>query len=435
MADARRALAFALFEAAVAAASAAHCVPDNLPPAPAKGRLILFGAGKGGAEMVRVAIRHYLATDPDLRSRLGGVAVTRYGYGAATDPLACREAGHPLPDQAGVNASGEMLALARSATEDDLVVVLLSGGASANLTFPAPGLTLADKQAVSRALLRSGAEINEVNTVRRHLSQIKGGKLAAAAFPARVVTLAISDVPGDAPAAIGSGPTVPDPSTLADALAVVERHKLVLPDAVMVALRDPANETLKPGDPVFANTSYKIIATARDSLAAAAKQAASAGYEPIMLGDRVTGEARELGAAHGRMARELAAAGRRAAIISGGECTVTVVGNGKGGPNQEYALGLAVAIEGDRRIVGIAADTDGTDGGAGLASDPAGAYVDATSAARAREAGRDPAAHLANNDSTAVFDAIGDLVNPGPTRTNVSDFRAVLVDPSLGDRG
>jgi glycerate 2-kinase len=430
MADARRALAFALYDAAVAAASPANCVPANLPPAPATGRLILLGAGKGGAEMVRVAIRHYLAADPDLRPRLGGVAVTRYGYGSETDPLACREAGHPLPDQASVAASGEMLALAKAATADDLVVVLLSGGASANLTFPAPGLTLADKQAVSRALLRSGADINEINTVRRHLSQIKGGKLAAAAFPARIVTLAISDVPGDAPAAIGSGPTVPDPSTLADALAVVERYRLALPEPVMAALRDPANETLKPGDPVFAGSTYRIIATARDSLAAAARQAADAGYEPIVLGDRVTGEARELGAAHAAMARELAAAGRRAAIISGGECTVTVVGNGKGGPNQEYALGLAVAIEGDRRLVGIAGDTDGTDGGAGLATDPAGAFVDSTSAARARAAGRDPAKHLANNDSTDLFDAIGDLVNPGPTRTNVSDFRAVLVDPA-----
>ncbi|MGV8839308.1 MAG: glycerate kinase type-2 family protein [Bauldia sp.] len=431
MADARRALAFSLYDAAVAAASAASCVPQNLPPAPPSGRLILFGAGKGGADMVRVAIRHYLAGDPDLRPRLGGVAVTRYGYGCETDPLACREAGHPLPDAASVSASGEMLTLAKAATKDDLVVVLLSGGASANLTYPAPGLTLADKQAVSRALLRSGADINEINTVRRHLSQIKGGKLAAAVFPAKLVTLAISDVPGDAPAAIGSGPTVGDPTTLADARAVVEKYRLALPEPVMAALRDPANETLKPGDPVFAGSTYRIIATARDSLAAAAKRVAEAGYEPIMLGDRVTGEARELGAAHAAMARELAAAGRRAAIISGGECTVTVVGNGKGGPNQEYALGLAVAIEGDRRIVGIAGDTDGTDGGAGLATDPAGAFVDATSAARARAIGRDPAKHLANNDSTALFDAIGDLVNPGPTRTNVSDFRAVLVDPAM----
>lgn len=430
MADARRALAFSLYDAAVAAASAANCVPQNLPPAPTTGRLILFGAGKGGADMVRVAIRHYLAGDPDLRSRLGGVAVTRYGYGCETDPLACREAGHPLPDEASVAASGEMLTLAKAATANDLVVVLLSGGASANLTYPARGLTLADKQAVSRALLRSGADINEINTVRRHLSQIKGGKLAAAVFPAKLVTLAISDVPGDAPAAIGSGPTVGDPTTLADARAVVKKYRLALPEPVMAALRDPANETLKPGDPVFAGSTYRIIATARDSLAAAAARVAEAGYEPIVLGDRVTGEARELGAAHAAMARELAAAGRRAAIISGGECTVTVVGNGRGGPNQEYALGLAVAIEGDRRIVGIAGDTDGTDGGAGLATDPAGAFVDATSVARARAVGRDPQKHLANNNSTALFDAIGDLVNPGPTRTNVSDFRAVLVDPT-----
>ncbi|MGD9738158.1 MAG: glycerate kinase [Bauldia sp.] len=429
MSDPRRRLAEALFSAAVGAASAAVCLPGHLPPAPRNGRLILFGAGKGGADLVRVAIGNYLATDPMVLTRLAGLAVTRYGYRAPTDPLPCREAGHPLPDEASVAASEEMLRIAKSATADDLVLVLLSGGASANLTLPVAGLTLADKQAVSRSLLRSGADINEINTVRRHLSRIKGGKLAAAAHPARVVTLAISDVPGDNPAAIGSGPTVPDASTLTDAVAVIERYRIDLAPHIMAALRDPANETLKPGDPVFANSTYEIIATARDSLAAAAKLAANAGYEPIVLGDRVTGEARDLGAAHARQAKEAADAGRRIAIISGGEATVTVTGTGRGGPNQEYALGLALAIDGDPRIVGIAGDTDGTDGGAGAATDPAGAFADATTVARARAAGRDPQADLASNDSTSFFKAIGDLLNPGPTRTNVSDFRAVLVDP------
>jgi hydroxypyruvate reductase len=223
---------------------------------------------------------------------------------------------------------------------------------------------------------------------------------------------------------------VPDASTLADALAVIERYRLDLPPQVMAALRDPANETLKPGNPAFARTSYTIVATARDSLAAAAKVAVAAGYEPIVLGDRVTGEARELGAAHARMAAEAATSGRRIALISGGEATVTLKGNGRGGPNQEYALGLAIAIAGDRRFVGIAGDTDGTDGGGGLATDPAGAFVDSTTTDRARGAGRNPEGDLANNDSTGFFEAIGDLLSPGPTRTNVSDFRAVLVDPA-----
>ena len=432
MVDPRRSLLRALFDAAVGAASPSACLPPHLPGPPASGRLIIFGAGKGGAEMVRVAVGHYLAAEPRLRSRLSGLAVTRYGYGATTDPLLCREAGHPLPDAASVAASEEILSIARTANAGDHVLVLLSGGASANLTLPAAGLTLADKQAVTRALLRSGADINEINTVRRHLSQIKGGKLAAAAGAARILTLAISDVPGDDPAAIGSGPTAPDPTTLADAQAVIARWRIDLPDAAAAALRDPANETLKPGDPAFTRAVFRIVATARDSLAAAAQLAAAAGYEPVALGDRVTGEARDLGAAHSAIARDLAQAGRRAAIISGGECTVTVTGKGRGGPNQEYALGLAVAIEGDKRIAAVAGDTDGTDGGAGLATDPAGAFADGGTVERGRRVGRDPRRDLADNDSTGFFEATGDLLNPGPTRTNVSDFRVVLIDPDRG---
>lgn len=420
-------LALALYEEAVAAASADRSVPPNLPPLP-RGRLVLFGAGKAGAAMVRAAIRHYAAIDPDIGARLAGVAVTRHGYACDTSPLPVREVGHPIPDAGSVAASEEMLRLAHDAKEDDLVLMLLSGGASANLTLPVAGLTLADKQSVARALLRSGANISEINTVRRHLSRIKGGKLAAAVSPGAIVTLAISDVPGDHPAAIGSGPTVADPTTLADAREVVARYRIDLAPHVMAALSDPANETLKPGDPAFAHSSYKVVATALGSLSAAGEMARQAGYEPIVLGDRVEGEAREVAGTHAAMAREHADAGRRVAIISGGELTVTVVGNGRGGPNQEYALGLALAIEGDKRLSGLAGDTDGTDGGSGSATDPAGAYVDSTTAARARAKNRDPVADLRDNNSTATFEATGDLLTPGPTLTNVSDFRVVLVD-------
>ncbi len=422
-----KSVALALYDEAVAAASADRSVPPNLPPLPT-GRLVLFGAGKAGAAMVRAAIRHYRAIDPKLEKRLAGVAVTRHGYGCDTSPLPVREVGHPIPDAGSIAASEEMLRLAHDAKADDLVLMLLSGGASANLTLPVASLTLADKQAVARALLRSGANISEINTVRRHLSRIKGGKLAAAVSPGAIVTLAISDVPGDLPTAIGSGPTVGDPTTLADAREVIDRFKIDLAPHIKAALSDPANETLKPGNPACARSTYKVVATAAGSLKAAGDLARKSGYEPIVLGDRVEGEAREVAAQHAAMAREHANAGRKVAIISGGELTVTIVGNGRGGPNQEYALALALAVEGDKRLSGLAGDTDGTDGGGGLATDPAGAYVDSTSTARMRAKGRDPVADLRNNNSTAAFEVVGDLLNPGPTLTNVSDFRVVLVD-------
>ncbi len=426
--DPRRALAEALYNAAVAAASAAGALPAHLPPAP-KGRLILLGAGKAGAAMVRTAIAFYRDREPGIDARLAGLATTRHGYGVDTAPLPCLEVGHPVPDAGSLAAAEAAVKAAASAGPDDLVLVLLSGGASANWVLPAAGLTLADKQALSRALLRSGADIHEMNTVRRHLSRIKGGKLAAAAFPAEVATLAISDVPGDNPASIGSGPTVADPTTLADARAVVARHRIALPPNVVAALDDPANETLKPGAAVLARSRYTIVATAKGSLDAAARLAEAEGYLPVVLGDRVTGEARDLAAAHARLAKEHADGGRRVAILSGGEVTVTLVGSGRGGPNQEYALAMALAIAGDRRIAALAGDTDGTDGGGGAATDPAGAFADGTTVARLRAAGRDAAADLANNDSTGAFEAIGDLLTPGPTHTNVSDFRIVLVDP------
>jgi hydroxypyruvate reductase len=333
-----------------------------------------------------------------------------------------------VPDEAGIKGTERALAFAEAASRDDLVVVLLSGGASANWIAPAKNLTLAEKQAVTRALLRSGANIGEINTVRKHLSRIKGGRLAQRAQPAGVVTLAISDVPGDDPAVIGSGPTVPDPTTLADARAIISKYRLEVPEAVTRALADPSNESPKPGAAFFAGPKYEIVARPADALHAAQVRAEAAGYESLVLGDRLQGEAREVAAEHARLAHDLAAQGRRVAILSGGELTVTLRGRGQGGPNQEYALALAAHLDGTRGIAALAADTDGTDGGRGRPDDPAGAFVDETTIGRARAAGLDPAAFLADNDSTGFFNGIGDLFRPGPTFTNVTDFRAITVD-------
>jgi hydroxypyruvate reductase len=281
---------------------------------------------------------------------------------------------------------------------------------------------------VTRALLRCGASIGEINTVRKHLSALKGGRLAARAAPAKVVTLAISDVPGDDPAVIGSGPSVPDPTTLADARAVIARYSLDLPDAIGRTLNNNANESPKPNDPVFTNTAFELIARPADAFAAASAKVRAAGYECILLGDRLEGEAAAVAAEHAALARDLHRQGKRAVIVSGGELTVTIRGNGRGGPNQEYALALATHVAGSKGISALAADTDGTDGGAGSADDPAGACVDADTVTRAVAAGLDPAAFLRNNDSTAFFAALSDLVSTGPTFTNVNDFRAILVD-------
>ncbi len=422
----RRAFLEQLFHTAVAAAHPATCLPPHLPAPPADGRLIVLAAGKAAGSMTEVSERHYLASDAP--PRLDGIAVTRHGYGRPTRIVPVVEAGHPVPDAAGIAAAERTLALADGAQSSDLVLVLISGGASANWIAPAHGLALAEKQAVTRALLKSGASIGEINTVRKHLSRIKGGRLAVRAAPARVVALAISDVPGDDPAVIGSGPTVPDPSTLADARAIVARHRLDLPPAVARALADPSNETPKPRDPAFAASTFRLVAQPADAFRAAEAAVRAAGYACVFLGDRLEGEARDVAADHARRARELAASGRRAVILSGGELTVTIRGNGRGGPNQEFALALALALDGVPGIAALAGDTDGTDGGAGRPDDPAGAYVDGTSAARARALGLDPAAFLADNDSTGFFQRLGDLLSPGPTWTNVNDFRAILVD-------
>jgi len=416
-----------LFRIAVAAAHPDACLVPHLP-APTAGRLIILAAGKAAGSMVEVAERHYLGTCKLPEQRLTGLAVTRQGYDRPTTVVQVIEAGHPVPNAAGLAATEQTLMLADSAHKGDLVLVLVSGGASANWIAPAKGLTLDEKQTVTRALLKSGAAIDEINTVRKHLSRIKGGRLAAHAAPARVLTLAISDVPGDAPAVIGSGPTVPDPSTLAEARAIVERYRLDLPAAVTSALADPANESPKPGNKIFANTEFRMVAQPADAFRAVEAAVRRAGYEPVLLGDRVEGEARDVAAEHARLAREFAAQRRRAVILSGGELTVTIRGKGRGGPNQEYALALAAALDGSAGIAALAGDTDGTDGGGGQADDPAGAFVDGTTAGRVRNLGLDPAAFLANNDSTGFFGHLGDLLAPGPTHTNVNDFRAILID-------
>lgn len=427
MTDAREILR-KLFDAAVAAAHPAGLLARHLP-APPKGRIVLLGAGKAAGSMIAAAESHYLDTLGLPKEKLAGLGVARQGYGCATRVAPVLEAGHPVPDQAGVEATARILDLARGAGPDDLVLALLSGGGSANWIAPAGDLTLAEKQAITRALLRSGAVIGEINCVRKHLSRIKGGRLAALARPARLVSLAISDVPRDEPSAIASGPTVPDPTTLADARAIVAKYGIDLPASARALLEDPLMETPKPGDPIFADAPFKIVARPADSLAAAAAAAKEAGYEPVSLGADVEGEAREVAASHAALAKKLLAEGRRAAILSGGELTVTIAGRGRGGPNQEYALALALALGGAAGIAAVAGDTDGTDGGGGAATDPAGAFVDATTLSRAREQNLDAAAMLADNDSTGFFEALGDLLRPGPTLTNVNDLRAILVDP------
>jgi glycerate 2-kinase len=423
----RRPLLRAIFDAAVAAAHPDVVLSAHLRPAP-KGRIICLAAGKGAAAMAAAAERHYLDAlelDPE---RLAGVATTRHGHGVPTRRIKVIEAGHPVPDEAGLKGAEESLQLAQAAGADDLLLVLLSGGGSANWIAPADGVSFAQKQQVTRALLRSGAPIGEVNTVRKHLSRIKGGRLARAGTPAEIVTLAISDVPHDDPSAIASGPTVPDPTTLADARAIVAKYGLKIDDAVRRALDDAKNESCKPGDDAFARAQFELIARPKASLDAAIGKARDAGYEIVDLGADLEGEARSVAADHAQLALKARAAGKRVAVLSGGELTVTVRGNGRGGPNQEYALALAGLLRDTPGISALAADTDGADGGAGSAADPAGAMIDHNTFAKMASLGLDPGAYLDNNDATAFFAATGDLLKTGPTLTNVNDIRVILVD-------
>lgn len=422
----RRDILMRLFHAAVASADPEQCLPPALPDAPRDGRLILLAAGKGSAAMVRAAENYYESRG--MLDRLEGLAVTRTGFALPTRKIPLIEAGHPVPDEKGFEAARRALEIAGGAGEKDTVLVLISGGASALWSAPVEGVTLEEKQQLTRALLKSGAPIGEINCVRKHISAIKGGRLARAAAPAKLVTLAVSDVPGDAPSEIGSGPTAGDATTLAGARAILEKRKVAPPPAIAAALDDPANETPGPDDAIFANARFELVARPAAALEAAGRLAASLGYEPAQLGDTLEGEARDLGAAHAAMALERKAAGKRAALLSGGECTVTIAGDGRGGPNQEYALALALALDSASGISALAADTDGIDGGGGAVDDPAGAIVDESTISRAKRIGLEPARFLENNDSTGFFSATGDLVSTGPTHTNVNDFRVILVD-------
>jgi glycerate 2-kinase len=412
-----------LFDAAVHAADPAAVIAPHLPDPP-PGRTLVLAAGKAAASMAQAVEQHW----PGDISDLTGLAVTRYGHGMDCARIEIIEAGHPLPDAAGHAAAQRFLALAHSLTANDLLICLMSGGASALLVEPAVGLSLDDKQAVSRALLHSGAPIDEMNCVRKHLSAIKGGRLAAAAHPARVVTLAISDVPGDDPAVIGSGPTVGDPTTCADALAIAARRGIALPATATSALAAGAWESIKPDDPVLANGIFEMIARPADAQTAAAETAREAGLAPTLLGDDLEGEARDVATDHAR----LALAAGPGVILSGGETTVRVDAAakppGRGGRNCEYLLALAIALDGAPGIHALACDTDGIDG----TEDAAGAFIGPDTLTRAAALGLDAHAVLHGHDSYTFFDRLGDLVVTGPTRTNVNDFRAILVSGPIG---
>ena len=415
-----RAFLLDLYASAVGAVTAAKCLPAFLPERSARGRTIVIGAGKGAAAMARVVEQHWPGDIP-------GLVVTRYGHGADCERIEVVEAAHPVPDEAGRHAARRMLDMVQGLGEDDTVLCLISGGGSSLLALPADGITLADKQAINRQLLACGATIAEINCVRKHLSAIKGGRLALACAPARVVTLLISDVPGDDPGVIASGPTLPDLTTCADALAVLAKYAIDVSPGVRAHLESGAGETPKPGHPAFARNSVHVIATAQHALEAAAATARAAGITPYILSDAIEGEARDIALMHAAMARQVAARGqpfaRPCVILSGGETTVTVRGKGRGGRNTEFLLALALALDGHAGIHAIACDTDGIDG----SEDNAGALLAPDSLRRAAALGISPRAMLDNNDGYSVFLALDDLVLGGPTRTNVNDFRAVLV--------
>ena len=416
-----------LFEQAVKSAQPRYCLPGHLPP-PAKGRNVVLGAGKASAEMAKVLENHW-------QGPLEGLVVTRYGHRVACETIEILEAGHPVPDESGVAASRKMLKLARSLGPNDQAICLISGGGSALLTLPAEGLSLEDKQSVTNSLLGCGATIQQINAVRKHLSAIKGGRLAETCAPASVLTLAISDVPRDDLEVIGSGPSVPDPSTLGDALNVLQHFDIHEPESVIRHLQQPSNETPKPGGPSWEHCRYQLIAKPQQSLDAAAEAGRKAGLNVIILGDSLEGEARETAIVHAGIARQVLRHRQPllppALILSGGETSVTLKGTGKGGPNTEFILSLLCELRGEPGIHAIACDTDGIDG----SEDNAGALISPKSFALAKSLDLDPQEFLLNNDSHGFFQRLDSLVISGPTLTNVNDFRAILVqDPNQPSR-
>lgn len=405
-----------LFDASVEAAQPSVRVPAFLPEPP-KGRTIVAGAGKAGAAMVQ-------AVEANWDGPLEGLVITRYGHLLPTSQVEVIEASHPVPDEAGHTGALRMLELVKGLNEDDLVLFLISGGGSALMTAPADGISLEEKKDVNRQLLACGADIHEINCLRKHLSAVKGGRLALAAAPAKCVALMISDVPGDDPAVIASGPTAADPTTREDALSIVAKYDLQLPESVAAWLDSEECETAKPGDPALESVENHVICAPSQSLAAAGTIAEAEGIRVINLGDLVEGEAREVGREHAQKAIAIAAEGGSPTLVmSGGECTVTIAGQGKGGPNTEYLMGMALELNGAENIHAIACDTDGIDG----AMDNAGAIIGPDTLARAQAAGLDTKAMLTDNDAYAYFEALGDLVVSGPTHTNVNDFRAILI--------
>ena len=416
-----------MFDAAIDAAQPSLCLPPHLPPRP-RGRMVVIGAGKASAAMAR-------AVEDNVDGPLDGLVVTRYGYAVRCERIEIVEAAHPVPDAAGIEAARRIRERVAGLTADDLVLCLISGGGSALLAAPAPGLTLADKQVVNKALLKSGANISEMNCVRRHLSALKGGRLAAACHPANVVTLLISDVPGDDPIDIASGPTVPDPTTCEDALAILRRYAIEVPANVRRLLESGEGETVKPGDPRLAGIETRMIATPQMALEAAAVVAREARVSAYILGDRLEGEARDVGTVMGGIALQVADRRQPFAppcvLLSGGETTVTVRGSGRGGRNVEFLLALGISLHGHSGIHAVAGDTDGVDG----LEEIAGAYLAPDSIERAWSKGINPKDSLANNDGHRFFEALGDSVITGPTLTNVNDFRAILIaDDGTGNR-
>lgn len=408
-----------MFAAAVDVARPQHNLARHLPARP-KGRTIVIGAGKASAAMAQVAEQH-------LEGPITGCVVTRYGHAVPCQHIRIIEAAHPVPDDAGQQAAQDILELVKDLTPDDLVIALISGGGSALLPLPAPGITLADKQQINKELLRSGATISQMNTVRRHLSAIKGGHLAAACYPAKVVNLIISDVPGDNPADVASGPTVADSSTCADALAILKRYNVEIPPAVEKILNTGSSETIKPDDPRMAGVSTTLIASSQHALVAAAEVATKAGLTPVILGDAIEGEAREVAIVMAAIANQIKRHGQPAqspcVLLSGGETTVTIKGNGRGGRNVEFLLSLALALQGSENIYAVAGDTDGVDG----QEDIAGAFLYPDTLDRARELGMQARDYLDNNDAHHFFERLGNSLITGPTLTNVNDFRAILI--------
>jgi len=442
-----------LFDTAVQAVSAQQCLPAWLPQPPKNGRTLVIGAGKGAAAMAKVVEQQW-------SGKVEGLVVTRYGHGADCQHIEVVEAAHPVPDEAGRAAAGRILQKVQGLSENDLVLCLISGGGSALLSAPAPGITLEQKQAINKALLKSGATIAEINCVRKHLSAIKGGRLALACAPAKVITLLISDIPGDDPGVIASGPTLPDPTTCAEALAILHKYAISLPETITQHLQSGQGETPKPDDPRFACNEHQVIATAQDALDAAAAHARAAGVTSYVLPNDLEGEAREVGWVHAVLAEEIARSGnlpfqpmsgtrklqtlesgqlyiklaeilqnypqplsKPCVLLSGGETTVTVRGNGRGGRNAEFLLGLVARLQGADTIYALACDTDGIDG----SENNAGAIYTPQSWQQAQNHGLDAKAMLENNDGYGFFAALDDLIITGPTRTNVNDFRAILI--------